>query len=107
MRILEARDIPLAVALKKLRESEAKGLPIKGIAKRTMELAMALARCDSAEELYSKLLELGLNGLTASMIVDVAPRNLDELRVLLNFEPTNVPEEVRLKVLELVSTYCK
>ncbi|MCC6047023.1 MAG: hypothetical protein LM571_02415 [Desulfurococcaceae archaeon] len=107
MRILEVKDIPLAVALKKLRESEAKGLPIKGIAKRTMELAMTLVKCDSAEELYGKLLELGLKGLTVSMIVDVAPKNLDELRTLLNFEPANIPEEVQLKVLELVSTYCR
>jgi len=107
MRILEVRDIPLAIALKKLRESEERGLPIKGIARRTMELAMALVKCDNAEELYSKLLELGLKGLTASMIIDVAPKSLDELRILLNFEPAGVPEEVQSKVLELVSTYCK
>jgi DNA-directed RNA polymerase subunit F len=107
MRILEVRDIPLAIALKRLRESESKGLPVKGIARRTMELAMALVRCDEGEELYSKLLELGLSSLTASMVVDVAPKSLDELRILLNFEPTEVPEEVQSKVLELVSTYCK
>jgi len=107
MRILETRDIPLAVALKRLRESESKGLPVKGIARRTMELAMALVRCGEGEELYSKLLELGLSSLTASMVVDIAPKSLDELRILLNFEPTEVPEEVQSKVLELVSTYCK
>jgi len=107
MRILEARDIPLAVALRKLKESESKGLPVKGIARRTMELAMTLVRCDSGEELYSKLLGLGLNSLTASMVIDVAPRSPDELRILLNFEPAGVPEEVQSKVLELVSTYCR
>lgn len=106
MKVLEVRSIPLAIALEKLVECEKKGLVLKGLAKRTMELAEVLRKCDSPRELYEELIKLGLNDLTASMIVDVAPRSQDEVKMLLNFESSSVVDEVISKIVDLVSKYC-
>lgn len=106
MRILEVRNIPLILALKKLLESERKGLIVKGLAKRTMELAEALKKCDDPDKLYEELIELGLTDLTASMIVDIAPRSQDEVKILLNFEPPGIGDELISKIVDLVSNYC-
>lgn len=106
MRILEAKNIPLALVLKKLLQSQDRGFVIKSLAKRTMELAEALKKCENPEELYRKLLDLGVNDLTASMIVDVAPRSIDEVRILLGFETSNISDDVLSTILDLVSNYC-
>lgn len=106
MRILEVRNIPLALALKKLSESERKGLIVKGLAKRTMELAEALKKCDEPERLYEGLIKLGLTDLTASMIVDIAPRNQDEVKLLLSFESSSISDERISEILSLVASYC-
>lgn len=105
MKILEVRNIPLALVRKKLAESQERGFVVRSIAKRTMELADLLDKCEQPEELYGKLLNLGLKDLTASMVVDIAPRNEEEVKILLNFEES-VSNEVVSKILELVNTYC-
>lgn len=106
MRILEVRNIPLVLALKKLLESEKRGLIVKGLAKRTMELAEALKKCDDPEKLYEELTRLGLADLTASMIVDIAPRSQDEVKILLNFEPSGIGDELVTRIVDLVSNHC-
>lgn len=106
MKILRIKNIPLALVLKKLVECEEKGLIVKGLAKRTMELAEILKKCDNPEELYEELIKLGLRDLTASMIVDVAPKNQDEVKILLNFESSSVTDELISKIVGLVSNYC-
>ncbi len=106
MRILEVKNIPLALVLKKLVECERKGLVVKGLAKRTMELAGILRKCDDPEALYEELVKLGFSDLTASMIVDIAPRNRDEVRMLLAFEPREVDDGLVSKVVDLVTAYC-
>ena len=106
MKILEVRNIPLALALKKLLQCQERGFVVKGLARRVMELAETLKRCEDPEELYKELLELGLSDLTASMIVDIAPRSVDEARVLLSFESSGVGDEVISKVLGLVASRC-
>ncbi|MCS7099744.1 MAG: hypothetical protein RMH84_03980 [Sulfolobales archaeon] len=106
MKILEVSNIPLALALKKLLECEKRGLIVKGLAKRTMELAESLKRCENPEKLYEELVKLGLSDLTASMVVDTAPKSIDEVRILLSFESSSSVGEIVSRVVELVSTYC-
>lgn len=106
MRVLEVRNIPLVLALKKLAECEKKGLVVKGLAKRTMELAETLKKCENPEELYKELTRLGISDLTASMIVDIVPRNDGEVKILLALEPSPAVDEVVSKVVDLVSSYC-
>ncbi len=105
MKVLEVRNIPLALVRKKLVESQERGFVVRSIAKRTMELADLLNRCEQPEELYGKLLDLGLKDITASMLVDVAPKSEEEVKILLNFEES-VSDDVISKILELVNTYC-
>jgi|YelNatPaOPRAMG01_1025707.scaffolds.fasta_scaffold22428_5 DNA-directed RNA polymerase subunit F len=105
MKILEVRTIPLALVRKRLMECQEKGFVVRSIARRTMELADMLSKCGQPEELYEKLLGLGLKDLTASMIVDIAPKTEEEVKILLGFEESMSDETVS-KVLELVSTYC-
>ncbi len=107
MKILEVKNIPLALVLKKLSECEKKGLVVKGLARRTMELAEALKKCDDPEALYEELVKLGLSDLTASMVVDIAPRDRDEVRMLLSFEPKDVSDEVVSRIIDLVSSHCR
>ncbi|MCX8184224.1 MAG: hypothetical protein RMI56_05020 [Sulfolobales archaeon] len=106
MKILGVNNIPLALALKKLLECEKKGLVVKGLAKRTMELAEALKKCEKPEKLYEELIKLGLSDLTTSMVVDIAPRSADEVRILLNFESSSNIDNLLPQIVELVSTYC-
>lgn len=61
---------------------------------------------DSAERLYKELISMGFKEITASMIVDIRPMTIDELRMLLLFEPRVPDEDVLKKVLELLDQLC-
>ncbi len=74
---------------------------------RTLNYAEKFTKCDEnrVEELLEKLVELGFNEITASMIVSICPTTIEELRVLLVFESKTWEKEELEKVLELLKNY--
>lgn len=74
---------------------------------RTLNYAEKFTKCDEnrIEELLGKLVELGFNETTASMITSICPTTIEELRVLLVFESRTWEREELVKVLELLKSY--
>ncbi len=74
---------------------------------RTLNYAEKFTKCDEnrIEELLAKLVELGFNEITASMIASICPTTIEELRVLLVFESKTWEKEELEKVLELLKNY--
>jgi len=110
--ILGYREIPGSLARKFIKEYIEK-LREKG--EQPPELLVMLSqnldkvsKCseDSAEQIYQQLLSMGFKEITASMIVDIRPMTMDELRMLLLFEPRVPDEDVLKKVLELLDQLC-
>ncbi len=74
---------------------------------RTLNYAEKFTKCDEnrIEELLGKLIEMGFNEITASMIASICPTTVEELRVLLVFESKTWEREELEKVVELLKNY--
>ncbi len=108
LEVLEYKDVPLAMVKKIIEEEKNKGVELPELVKLFEEYIDKVNKCDveRIEELYSKLKELGFRSETVAMMINIRPRILDELRILLVFEPTVPDEDVLKKVLELLDEYC-
>lgn len=110
-RVLSYRDIPNPLAKKILEEYLAK-LRAKDIvaepARSALEYLQTVTKCNSdrIEELVEKLQAMKLKDITISLIINVYPRTIDELKMLLAFEPTIVEEVELNNILELIREYC-
>ncbi len=107
------RDIPIPIAKKYIEEYiemlRKLGLEEGSVAQSMLEYVSQFTKCDpdKAEELYEKLVkDLGFREITASMIINIVPTAIDELRTLLQFEPSVPEEDVLQKVLDLLEEYC-
>jgi len=112
--ILEEHSIPNALAKKILKEYmemlSRLGFSVDDnpTLRKVLEYLDRVVKCpeDSAEELFEKLKMYGLKEETASMILNVVPTSVDELRTLLFLE-SRVPEENVLdEIVKLVSEHC-
>lgn len=109
-KILEYHDIPNAIARKLLKRYLAsKPSEVPEIVNVVVEYLEATVKCDEAvvEALYEELKSQNLKEATISMILNVLPATVDELRILLNFED-KAPDESALKnIVETISARCK
>uniref|UniRef100_A0A7C4JJJ1 DNA-directed RNA polymerase subunit Rpo4 n=1 Tax=Ignisphaera aggregans TaxID=334771 RepID=A0A7C4JJJ1_9CREN len=111
--IVDYRDIPNPIAKKILEEylSKIRSYDISvELAKSALEyLQLLRTLCDpnKSEILMNKLREeFKLRDTTIALIINIVPRTIDELRMLLAFE-TSVPEEdIQQRILEIVKEYC-
>ncbi|MEM4513595.1 MAG: hypothetical protein QXZ41_03710 [Ignisphaera sp.] len=111
--IVDYRDIPNPIAKKILEEylSKIRSYDISvELAKSALEyLQLLRTLCDpnKSEILMNKLREeFKLRDTTIALIINIVPRTIDELRMLLAFE-TSVPEEdIQRRILEIVKEYC-
>lgn len=112
-KVIDYKDIPNPIAKKILEEyvSKTAGYNLTAeTARSALEYLQSLPKqCDysKAQELASKLQEdFKLRDTTVALIINILPRTVDELRMLLAFE-TKVPDEgAQQKILELVKEYC-
>jgi len=107
------RDIPIPLAKKYIEEYietlRRYGLEEGSVTQSMYEYVSKFSKCDPerVEELYEKLVkEIGFKEVTASMIINIVPTTIDELRTLLQFEASVPDESVLSKVLELLKEYC-
>lgn len=108
MRVLKAEYIPIPLA-KKLLEENVKMEEVSPLVQRTMVYLSTFTKCDPdvAKQVYGRLRdEFGLKDLTASMIVSIVPRTIDEIRVMLDFEDRLIETEELEKIVELLKNTC-
>lgn len=110
--VLDYKDIPNPIAKKILEEYLSKLRNIDVIAepaRSALEYLQTLSTmCDynRARELMSKLQEFKLKDITISLIINIAPKTIDELRMLLSFETVIPDENILNNILWLVKEYC-
>lgn len=110
--IIEFHDIPNAIAKKILKEyidrvSSYDVVP--ELVHSTIDYLNNVSKCDekSVEDLYEKLRSLKLKDTTVSIILNILPKNLDELKILLTFEET-IPEDAILnKIIDMITQSCQ
>ncbi|HIC98537.1 MAG TPA: hypothetical protein EYP08_02450 [Pyrodictiaceae archaeon] len=108
MKVLKAEYIPVPLA-KKLLEENVKSGEESPLVQRTMTYLSAFTKCDPnvAKQVYEKLRnDFGLKDITASMIVSLVPRTIDEIRVMLDFEDKLFETEELKKIVELLKNTC-
>lgn len=109
--ILDYKDIPNPIA-KKILENYLSKLHSLDImvepAKSALEYLQSVPMCDldKAEELVKKLQELNLRNTSIALIINIRPKTVDELKMLLVFEPVIPDEDILNKILTLVKEYC-
>lgn len=110
--ILDYRDIPNPIAKKILEEyfSKLSSTDIVSESARSafeyLQTLTTICEPDKAEELAAKLREFKLKDITIVLIINILPKTIDELRMLLSFE-TVIPDEGALSsILELIDKYC-
>ena len=67
-----------------------------------------VTRCDEdvVEALYNDLKSYGLKEVTISMILNILPQSVDELRTLLVFEEKVPDENILKEIVEKISQQC-
>ncbi len=111
--ILEYRDIPNSLAKKILGEYIAK-ISSKDIVPElirvTHEYLSSNTKCDEdkGEKLYKELKAFNLKELTISLLINLLPKTIDELKfVVATFEEKIPEEEILNKILDLLKQYCQ
>jgi len=108
LKVLKAEYIPVPLA-KKLLEENVKIEEGSPLVQRTIMYLSTFTKCDpeAAKQVYEKLRnEFGLKDITASMIVSLVPRTIDEIRVMLDFEDKLLETEELEKIVELLKNAC-
>ncbi len=110
--IIEFRDIPNVIAKKILKEYTEKISSydiIPELIRSTLEYLDNVSKCDdkAVEDMYNTLKSFKLKDITISMILNILPRSLDELRTLLTFEETVPEDSVLNKILEFINQNCQ
>jgi len=107
--VLEFHDIPHAVAKKLLEKySQKLGGNISELARVVMEYLDKVVRCNEndVEELYNELKKYGFKEVTTSMILNIIPQSIDELRTLMVFEESIPDENVLKNVVDMINERC-
>ncbi|MEZ0290726.1 MAG: hypothetical protein ABWJ42_06535 [Sulfolobales archaeon] len=75
---------------------------------RVLEYGEEVAKCDfeAAEEIARILSEKGLKDVTITQIIDIAPRTVDELRILFYFEERIPDREFLEEIINLLNEKC-
>ncbi len=105
--IKNAREAPIPLVKKILTKRLEEDNEVPEVITRTLNYAENFTKCDEnrIEELLVKLKEMGYNEITASMIASICPTTIEELRVLLVFEPKTWEKEELWKTIELLRDY--
>jgi len=106
MKIINYRNIPYDTVARLIRELIEKNVELDQLTMRVNEYVNKFNKCSNAEELVSKLKSLGLLEITSVMIANIAPKKVDELKALMNFEADIPPEDKLNEIIELVKNMC-
>ncbi len=107
MKIVDYRNIPYSEVKKILERLREEGVELDQLAMSVLEYVSKFSKCSNAEELVSELLKLGLKEITAVLIANLKPTSLEELRILLTFEPEAPEKDVLENIISIVNKYCE
>jgi len=106
MKLLSSRNATHAEVQKILESLVEEGVELESIEMRVLDYLRRFNKCRRGDELAKKLEELGFSEITAVIISNVVPRDLETLKILLNFESKTLEEGFLNEVLSTVATYC-
>ncbi|MDK6029504.1 hypothetical protein QPL79_09020 [Ignisphaera sp. 4213-co] len=108
--IIEYHDIPNSLA-KKILEKYVANLRggVSEIVKVTLEYLDKVEKCDyeKIDYMYNELKKLGFKEVTISMILNIVPKSIDELRTLLVFEEKIPDDDVLKTIIDMILNNCK
>uniref|UniRef100_A0A7J3I809 DNA-directed RNA polymerase subunit Rpo4 n=1 Tax=Ignisphaera aggregans TaxID=334771 RepID=A0A7J3I809_9CREN len=110
--IIEFHDIPNTIAkriLKEYIERVSSYDIVPELIRSTMDYLDSVSKCDdkAIEYIYDVLKSFKLKDTTISMILNILPRSLDELKILLNFEESLPEDSILNKILDLINQHCQ
>lgn len=75
---------------------------------RVLEYGETVSKCDPepAREIMKMLLERGLKSVSATQIVNIAPRDIDLLKILLYFEERMPDQETLEEIIRIIDEKC-
>jgi|YelNatPaOPRAMG01_1025707.scaffolds.fasta_scaffold00112_75 DNA-directed RNA polymerase subunit F len=106
MKIMSSRNITYAEIQKMIEELAERGVELESIELRVLDYLRRFNKCRKAGELVEELGKRGFSEITSVMIANIVPKDLETLKILLNFENKNYEEEFLNDVLKTISEYC-
>ncbi|MEM0085643.1 MAG: hypothetical protein QXV93_02770 [Zestosphaera sp.] len=106
MKIISSQNITYAKIQKMIEELAEKGVELESIELRVLDYLRKFNKCKQGDELVKELEKRGFNEITAVMIANIVPKDIETLKILLNFENKSYEEEFLNEVLKTISEYC-
>ncbi|MEM2021340.1 MAG: hypothetical protein QXP80_03830 [Zestosphaera sp.] len=106
MKVIASRNATYAEVRRILEGLSERGVELESIEIRVLDYIRKFTRCRRGDELVEELSKMGLSEITAVMIANIVPRDLDTLRILLTFESKTFENEFLNNVLNTVNAYC-
>ncbi|MET1101682.1 MAG: hypothetical protein ABWW69_04310 [Pyrodictiaceae archaeon] len=106
--ILSQEFVPIPVAKEIVKKVKEQGTS-NPIIERTLEYLSRFSKCDAkrALEAMRELTEkLDFSPITATILVNIVPKTIDEARVLLDFEKRLVETETLEQALDIIRRKC-
>jgi len=107
--VLSQEYVPIPVAKEIVKKVKEQGTS-NPIIERTLEYLSRFSKCsaEKALEAMKELIEkLDFSPITATILVNIAPKTLDEARVLLDFEKRLVETETLEQALNIIKEKCR
>jgi len=107
MRIISSKNLTNGEVLEILEDLKARTYELDQLALRVEDYVRRFNKCKRNKELVEELINRGFKEITATLIANIAPQKVEELRALTTFEAESLPEERLKEVLSLISSYCE
>jgi len=107
MELISYKHLPYSAVAKLLKGLMESDEEVTHMVTRVYEYARKVGKCLEADELVNEISKLGLNEITSVIIVNNCPKDLNELRILLNFESKEPDEGILKKVLDVIGECCR
>ncbi|MEO3992822.1 MAG: hypothetical protein QN229_00680 [Desulfurococcaceae archaeon TW002] len=106
MKIVSSRNISYAEMLKTIENLVERGVELESIELRVLDYLRRFNKCKQGDELVKELEKQGFSEITAVMIANIFPKDIETLKILLNFENKSYDEEFLGEVLKIINEYC-
>ena len=83
-----------------------RGVELESIELRVLDYLRRFNKCKRASELVEELKKRDFNEITAVMIANIVPKDIETLKILLNFENRTHDEESLNEIIKMTSEYC-
>lgn len=103
MKIISSRNITYAEIQRMIEDLAERGVELESIELRVLDYLRKFNKCKQGDKLVKELEKRGLNEVTAVMIVNIAPKDVETLKILLN---KSYEEEFLNEVLKTINEYC-